>query len=195
MEEATAVPASGGRKARPKDGPVPASPWVLGLSEDDQAVMTAAGWQDCPASFKHTAGKVVLHLPVLAKPKQQPSKEGKSPRGSSSYDEKTIKEMKAENKKTEHSKYQLIIATAATLSRANNKLSMVDLCAMALYFGLHNKETWRTMVDNIAVRLNIPLEVKNGVISASVKVPAHTCHATFAQVANLAIAAGRNLAR
>ena len=194
MEEATASPSGGSRTARPKDGPVAPSPWVAGLPEADQAVMMAAGWQDCPGSFKHTAGKVVLHLPVLAKPKQQPSREGKV-RGASSYDEKTAAKMKAENKKTEDAKYQLIIAIAATLSRANNKLSMVDLCAMALYFNLQHKETWKTTIDNVATRLNLPLEVKNGMISTSVTIPTHTCHTMFAQVANMAIAAGRNIAK
>jgi hypothetical protein len=63
MEEATAEPSKATRKARPNGAAIAPSTWFQGLSTADQKVLTAAGWQETPASFTPVAGSVTAARP------------------------------------------------------------------------------------------------------------------------------------
>jgi len=175
---------TGSRRPRASAGPAE-SAFYASQSVADQAVLVAAGWRDAVASMAIPARLVTADRPTYPLPLQRPLQAGRV-RAAHLYDAPTLKRLQEESKAASVAKYNVCAAVAATLARTGKPVAVIDLAALVVAVGL--KESQPEIIYMVARRLNLPLQVKDGLIIAMGKIPASAAHEKYALAFNRAVA-------
>jgi len=175
---------SSGRRPRASAGPVD-SAYYASQSAADQAVLAAAGWRDAVGSMAIPARLVTADRPTYPLPLQRPLQAGKV-RAAHLYDAPTLKRLQDQSRAESVARYNVCAAIAATLARTGKPIAVIDLAALAVAVDL--KDSQAEVIQMIARRLNLPMEIRDGSLIPMGKVPASPAHEKYALAFNRAVA-------
>jgi hypothetical protein len=175
---------TGNRRPRASAGPID-SAFYAAQSAADRAILDAAGWSDAVGSMAIPTRLVTADRPTYPLPLQRPLQAGRV-RAAHLYDAATLKRIQEESRAASVAKYNVCAAIAATLARTGKPVAVVDLAALVAAVSL--KESQSEIIYMIARRLNLPLQVKDGMIIPMGKVPTSVAHEKYASAFNRAVA-------